>query len=66
MTQQKVTLFCAGFLQGTNIEAFDGVDHLGSLPSKHQLCNEPLASLISGEPITTYQVWIGGGTGGIR
>jgi hypothetical protein len=54
----------AGFLQGANVEAFDGVDHLGPLPGKHQLRNGPLASVI-GEPLTTYQVRIGSGTSGI-
>lgn len=58
-------LFRAGFLQGTNIEAFDGVDHLGPLPGKHQL-DVPSVSLVTDERFFTYQVRVGGGTSGVR
>ena len=47
-TQQKLRriIFRAGFLQGADVEAFDGVDHLGSLPGKHQLWTGLLVSMI--------------------
>ena len=59
-------LFCAGFLQGTNVETFDGVDHFGSLPGKYQLCDAPSVSVNGDESIATHQVRIGSGTSGIR
>jgi hypothetical protein len=58
-------LFCAGFLGGANVEAFDGVYDFGSLPGKHQLRKERSAGVIS-EPPAAYQVRIRSGTSGVR
>ena len=62
---QRISIFCAGLLQGTSVEAFDGVDDLGSLPGKHQLWNDPLVSVIN-KPLPTHQVRICGGASGVR